>query len=72
MSSKSSEQFPKQFIDSANSWEDIEKQLDVLESHEEKFKFESIETGRGPSSHLANIRLFDAPNDYIPEITLYR
>ena len=28
--------------------------------------------GRGPANHKASIRLFDAPEGYEPEVTLYR
>lgn len=29
-------------------------------------------TGRGDANHKANIRLFDAPDGTVPEVTLYR
>jgi glutathione S-transferase len=60
------------FADSSISWEEIDAKLRVLESVNERIAFDSSTQGRGYSSHKANIRLFDAPDGYTPEVTLYR
>lgn len=53
---------------------EIENLLKHQESTEERRSFELMtnESGRGAANHKANTRLFDAPDDYEPEITLYR
>ena len=61
-----------EFVDSSISWEEIESKLRVLETVNERLDFESVTKGRGFSSHKANIRLFNAPDGYTPEVTLYR
>ena len=62
------------FVDSnsAPSWEEIDVMLRQQESPTERSEFDDILKGRGGSSHKASIRLFDAPDDFEPEITLYR
>ena len=47
----------------------------VLHSNIISFYLSIFETkceGRGPANHKASIRLFDAPEGYEPEVTLYR
>lgn len=56
----------------APSWLDIDERLRALESVAEREDFESMPIGRGRSNHKANIRLFDAPDGYEPEVILYR
>ena len=54
------------------SWDQIDSKLRAQETVEERKVFDQIATGRGFSNHKANIRLFDSPEGYIPEVTLYR
>lgn len=60
------------FIDVSPSWEELESLLRSKESTLERSDFESERAGRGPTNHRASIRLFDAPDGFQPEITLYR
>eukprot|EP01031_Cornospumella_fuschlensis_P026502 gene26502-32026_t len=60
------------FVDNALSWLDLEKILASKESAEEKDNFALQQVGRGSTSSLAKIRLFDAEDGFDPEITLYR
>lgn len=60
------------FTDSAPSWEELDQYIRRMEPATERSAFDSIQTGRGVTNHKANIRLFDAPDGYKPEITLYR
>ena len=58
--------------DTALSWEELNTKLRNIEPPEERIEFDSIATGRSRANHKANIRLFDAPEGTIPEVTLYR
>ena len=58
--------------DTALSWEELNTRLRSIEPPEERIEFDSIATGRSSANHKANIRLFDAPEGTIPEVTLYR
>jgi glutathione S-transferase len=60
------------FTDVSPSWEELDLLLRSRESPLERSDFESERTGRGPTNHRANIRLFDAPDVFQPEIVLYR
>lgn len=60
------------FVDGAISWSQIDESLRLIENSLERDEFENISKGRGKSNHKANIRLFDAPDDFEPEVTLYR
>jgi hypothetical protein len=62
------------FVDSSSapSWDEIDAMLRQQESPAERSDFDDILKGRGGSSHKASIRLFDAADDFEPEITLYR
>ncbi len=65
----------KKVIDKSPTLNELDILLRSLETVEERFQYEcsiNINNGRGMSSHKANIRLFDAPDNYIPEIVLYR
>ena len=56
------------------TWADIDKALRAQEAGAERLAYEDVVrgTGRGPASHQANIRIFDKPDGFQPEITLYR
>lgn len=56
------------------SWGDIDKALRAQETSAERQAYEDVMrgTGRGPASHQANLRLFDKPEGYDPQVTLYR
>mmetsp|Transcript_3872 Transcript_3872/g.6409 ORF Transcript_3872/g.6409 Transcript_3872/m.6409 type:complete len:513 (+) Transcript_3872:73-1611(+) len=54
------------------SWEDLDAKLRKIETEEERFDFEQKASGRGSTNHKTNLRLFDAPDEYEPEVTLYR
>jgi len=59
----------------APSWSELDEQLKRSESPDERMIFEdSLSTlgSRGPASHKATLRLFDAPSGYEPLVTLYR
>ena len=58
--------------DNAPTWLEIDKILRSTEPPEERNDFDSMATGRGKSNHKANVRLFDAPEGFEPEVTLYR
>ena len=60
------------FVDTSMPWEEINSRLKTLEKVEEREKFDAIASGRGYSNHKANLRLFDAPDGFTPEVTLYR
>lgn len=60
------------FVDTSMPWEEINTRLKTLEKVEEREQFEAISSGRGYSNHKANLRLFDAPDGFTPEVTLYR
>ena len=73
--SSSSPSFPPvSFIDVSPSWEEIDTLLRSKETPQERAEFDSQLRGRGFANHAVstNIRLFDAPDGYDPEITLYR
>ena len=50
----------------------LDAKLRTLERQEERENFELQKRGRGTSNHRADIRLFDAPEGFDPEVTLYR
>eukprot|EP01038_Epipyxis_sp_PR26KG_P004638 gene4638-6519_t len=54
------------------SWEDLNLMLRNYEPIDERVDFDSIKTGRSKTNSKALIRLFDAPDGFKPEITLYR
>jgi len=54
------------------SWSDIDRILQAQESPEERIEYNLQLKGRGGPSNRASIRLFDAPDDFEPEITFYR
>ena len=54
------------------TWESLSKLLAVQETELELKETILQKAGRGGSNHKTNIRLFDAPEDFEPEITLYR
>jgi hypothetical protein len=45
-------------------------QLEAKQTDEEKAFRPNVASGRGPTNHLANIRLFDSPEGTEPRITL--
>eukprot|EP01041_Mallomonas_annulata_P002710 gene2710-5335_t len=61
-----------QLINNAPSWKDLDSLLRTTERREERDNFDNIKKGRGPANSKATIRLFDAPDDFKPEVTLYR
>jgi hypothetical protein len=56
------------------SWNELDRLLRAVETKSERDEYDLISagTGRGPSSHRANLRLFDAPDGFEPEVTLFR
>jgi glutathione S-transferase len=50
----------------------IDSMLRMLESTEERENFEAQQRGYGSTNHRADVRLFDKPEGYEPEVTLYR
>jgi len=63
------------FIDKAPTLNELDALLRSVETGDERCQYEYsviLNNGRGASSHKANIRLFDAPDGYTPDITLYR
>jgi glutathione S-transferase len=60
------------FKDEGVSVDEVENILKSYETLEERNEFNLKDIGRGNSNHKSNLRLFDAPDGYIPEITLYR
>lgn len=60
------------FVETSLTWDEINSRLKILEKVEERQQFDDIASGRGYSNHKANKRLFDAPEGFIPEVTLYR
>lgn len=52
--------------------DDIDLRLRAKESAAEREIYELMEQGYGPPNHRADIRLFDKPEGYEPEVTLYR
>ncbi|CAN0158888.1 unnamed protein product [Pylaiella littoralis] len=63
---------PDDFDDKAPSWESLESMLDERQTPEEKGAVALRGRGYGPTSALANLRLFDAPEGTEPRVTLYR
>ena len=51
---------------------DLDTRLRTLEPSSERSAFDLQQVGRGGANHKADIRLFDAPDDYEPEVTFYR
>ena len=60
------------FIEVAPSWKDLEALLRDQENSTEREEYDNEKLGRGYANHRASIRLFDAPDDFEPEVTLYR
>jgi hypothetical protein len=54
------------------TWEKLGQLSAVKETEFERNEDLAQKAGRGWSNHKSNIRLFDAPDDFEPEITLYR
>ncbi|CAM9311077.1 unnamed protein product, partial [Ectocarpus sp. 8 AP-2014] len=63
---------PPDFEDKAPSWERLEAMLEERQTPEEREAVALRERGYGPTSALANLRLFDAPEGTEPRVTLYR
>ncbi|CAN0288542.1 unnamed protein product, partial [Ectocarpus sp. 4 AP-2014] len=63
---------PADFEDKAPSWERLEAMLEERQTPEEREAVALRERGYGPTSALANLRLFDAPEGTEPRVTLYR
>ncbi|CAM9246881.1 unnamed protein product [Ascophyllum nodosum] len=63
---------PDDFEDKAPSWETLEALLQERQTQEETEVKAVRERGYGPTSALANLRLFDAPEGTEPRVTLYR
>ena len=63
---------PSSFIEIAPSWEDLEALLRGKEAPFEREEYDNEKLGRGYANHRASIRLFDAADDFEPEVTLYR
>jgi len=53
-------------------WDTINSMLLSTETREERDSFNAMSQGRGPANHKANIRLFDSPDGFVPDVTLYR
>ena len=51
---------------------EIDSQLRSLERADEREDFEAQQKGYGSSNHRAEVRLFDKPEGYEPDVTLYR
>lgn len=60
------------FRDTAPSWSELDGKLRGVEPVTERSDFDSKKSGRGGSNHKSNLRLFDAPEDFNPKVTLYR
>jgi hypothetical protein len=56
----------------SDSWTSIATLLREREQESELLKLKAIASGYGPSSQIANIRLFGQPKDFKPEIIFYR
>ena len=54
------------------SWDDLNRCIRSNEPPNERSSFDMIALGRGPANSKAILRLFDAPDGYIPDVTLYR
>ena len=61
-----------QFFENILSWEKIDNHLTSVETISERSAVTLAELGRGDSNHRADLRLFDAPENFIPEVILYR
>jgi hypothetical protein len=66
------EEFINRFTDNAPPLNLLQEMLVSQQTPEEKEDFELQKIGRGSTNARALIRLFDAPNDHTPEVTLYR
>lgn len=62
----------RDFDDLAITFEELEQLLRKEESETERQLFQDKLVGRGMSNAQSNLRLFDAPDGYEPEVTLYR
>ena len=60
------------YIEVSPSWEELDLLLRQKENPSERIDFENEKIGRGNANHASNIRLFDSPEGFVPEITLYR
>ena len=58
--------------DTAPSWDELRERLAAVQTDEEKNWRQTALSGRGPTNHMTNLRLFDAPDGTEPKITLYR
>ena len=54
------------------TWEELNSLLRSKETIAERTDYDSEKVGRGPTNHRADIRLFDAPEGFEPEVVLYR
>lgn len=64
---------PQAFDNKAPSWAELDALLRSNEPAAERREFEDKKVhSRGGSNHKANLRLFDAPDDFVPVVTLYR
>jgi glutathione S-transferase len=59
-------------VEPSAQWEALEARLRAQQTDGEKSFRADLASGRGPPSPLATLRLFDAPEDYEPRVTLYR
>eukprot|EP00596_Hydrurales_sp_CCMP1899_P004116 CAMPEP_0119039994 /NCGR_PEP_ID=MMETSP1177-20130426/9779_1 /TAXON_ID=2985 /ORGANISM="Ochromonas sp, Strain CCMP1899" /LENGTH=464 /DNA_ID=CAMNT_0007004597 /DNA_START=243 /DNA_END=1634 /DNA_ORIENTATION=+ len=59
-------------IDTVPDWNSLEILLKELEHPQERTNYDLVLSGRGGANHKANIRLFDAPEGTVPDVTLYR
>jgi glutathione S-transferase len=52
--------------------EELKTTLAGMQTETEKNWRQTALSGRGPTNHMTNLRLFDAPEGTEPKITLYR
>jgi len=61
-----------QLLHNDNSWDALDSLLRKQEPSAERIAFDVVTSGRGNAHVNARIRLFDAPENFEPSITLYR
>lgn len=66
------EQAILRFSDEAPTLSNIEEALRSRETEVERVNFEDRLQGRGPTNAQSSLRLFNAPEGFEPEVTLYR
>ena len=62
----------QQLLNEDSSWDALDRLLRKQEPSNERTAFDEVISGRGNAHVNAHIRLFDAPENFKPEITLYR